>query len=115
MSDSEIVVVKKDIELKNHTLIAYGLLLAGFVSGGLLSIAGVIFAYIKRSDAQGTVFESHFSNAISTFWISVILGIIALVTLVIGIGFLIGLAATIYCLYRYIKGLTQALDNKPYS
>ncbi len=39
---------------------------------------GVILAYIKRDDARGTIWESHFANQIETFWVSLVIGIVAI-------------------------------------
>jgi uncharacterized membrane protein len=74
----------------------------------------VILAYVKRGDARGTIWETHFDAVISTFWISLIVLIVAipLCFVVIGIPILFGLA--IWYLYRNIKGLVRAIDGQPY-
>lgn len=104
----------KATNLRTHVVIAYALLLAGLVSAGLLSIAGVIWAYVKRGDANGTIYESHFKNAISTFWIGCILTIVGFFLTFIYIGWFVVLFSVILCLYKYIKGLIRALENKAY-
>lgn len=101
--------------IRTHVLLVYGFMLFGILfSGGVLSIAGVIWAYLKRSDAEGTVFASHFTNVIRTFWICFVLGIVAIATLFVGIGWVVALVAGVYALYKYIKGLVKAIDGKPY-
>ena len=101
--------------IRTHTIITYALLTLGCFTGGLLSIAGVIWAYVKRGEAKGTIFESHMSNAIKTFWVGVVLAIVGFLTAMFVVGYLILLAAVIYTLYKYVKGLIKVLDNKAYN
>ncbi|WP_228488057.1 DUF4870 family protein [Rhodocyclus gracilis] len=89
----------------------YGLMAAGWVTGGLLGIVAIILAYIKRDDARGTWCESHFSWAINTFWISLGLAILGVLTILIGIGFILLFFVGIWSLYRIIKGLIRAVDR----
>jgi uncharacterized membrane protein len=96
-------------------IIGYGLYLVGWPCLHLPTIAGVILAYIKRDDARGTIWESHFDNMIETFWISLVVGIVAipLCFFVIGIPILIGVF--VWFLYRSIKGLIRAIEHRPYA
>ena len=48
--------------------ISYGLFGLGIIFGGLPAIAGVILAYIKREDMQGTAYYDHMCFLIRTFW-----------------------------------------------
>ena len=43
---------------------------------GLLGIAGLIVAYVKRDDARGTWVASHFRWLIRTFWFSFLWGVV---------------------------------------
>ena len=96
------------------SIITYGLLLAGWPTLHLATIAAVILAYIKRGEARGTIWESHFSNVIHTFWISLLIGVVVFPLCLVLIGIpLMGLLI-VWFLYRTIKGLVQAIDNKPY-
>jgi uncharacterized membrane protein len=79
---------------------------------GITAIAGVIVAYLKRGDAPATA-VSHYTFQIRTFWIALLFGVISALTLVIGIGFLLGLAVLVWYLIRMIKGFMLALDGKP--
>jgi uncharacterized membrane protein len=100
--------------LRTMAIIVYALMLASFVSMHTAAIVAVILAYVKRGDARGTIWETHFDAVISTFWISLIVLIVAipLCFVVIGIPILFGLA--IWYLYRNIKGLVRAIDGQPY-
>src|SRR5262245_7261083 len=66
--------------LRTTAMICYGLYLLGFATG-LTTIIGVIIAYIKKSDAVGTVWESHFRNLILVFWVLLAAFIVGLATL----------------------------------
>ena len=101
-------------DTRTLAIIVYGLYLGALFTGGVAGLAGVILAYIKRDESRGTIWESHFNNAIQAFWIWLILFVIGVATawLVIGI-FVIG-GAFIYFLYRTIKGLLAAVESRPY-
>jgi uncharacterized membrane protein len=148
--------------------LVYGLFLFGIFTHGLTMIIGVIVAYVKRADTRGTVFESHYSNAITVFWASAIVWGLLIAAVIAGVigtfGFfaphiwywdhgwhwhahewasqmhqwrdqlqdhtvpqewwpwiglapLIGLgflAFGIWYLYRVLRGLVHALENRPY-
>jgi uncharacterized membrane protein len=72
--------------VKSWTLIVWGLYLASFFSLATTQIIGLIIAYVKRSDAAGTPFESHMIYAIRTFWIGLGVELIGLILSVVGIG-----------------------------
>jgi uncharacterized membrane protein len=120
--------------LRLFALVGYGLLLLA-CSNGLTGIAGVAIAYLKRAEARGTVYESHFSNMIIVFWVAFVLG--ALLILGAGMGMItvfaagepynlvpsIGILVAIYAalvlfvvwyLYRIIRGFVRVLDGKAY-
>ena len=95
-------------------LVVYGLFLAAFCNG-LTALVGVVLAYIKRSEARGTPYESHFTNAIEVFWISLVVALVALpLVFLFGLGLLVYLGLIVWYLYRTIKGLVHAIDAKPY-
>ncbi len=100
--------------LRTMAIIIYALMLASFVSAHMAAILGVILAYVKRPDASGTIWESHFNAAISTFWVSLVVLIFAIPLCFVLIGFpILGLLA-IWYLYRTIRGLVRAIDDQPY-
>lgn len=115
--------------LISATLIVYALFavaaVASLVSAGLLStplfgligLIGLILAYVKRGEAAGTWLQSHYRWLIRTFWFSVlwnVVGWLAVVTLIgIPIAFCIWIAATIWVLYRLIRGYALFKDSKP--
>ena len=99
---------------RSTAILAYILFLLGWPTMHLATIVAVILAYIKRGEVRGTIWESHFDNIINTFWLTIVLGIVfgLLCFVLIGIPLIIGLG--IWFLYRSIKGLVHAIDNKPY-
>ncbi|HTQ15338.1 MAG TPA: hypothetical protein VMH86_15815 [Rhizomicrobium sp.] len=122
--------------LRLFALISYGLLLlAG--TNGLTAIVAVVLAYIKRDEARGTPFESHFSNIVTVFWsaIAAIAIVVAAagasaITLfggpephhvlpqAIGIGIVLWAAAVgfvVWYLYRVIRGFIRAIDGRAYA
>ncbi len=102
-------------ELRTPAIIVYILYLAAVISAGVAGIVGVIVAYVKREDAKGTIWESHYRNQIESFWVWLVLFIVGCLTVwVFFIGVAIILIAFIWFLYRTIKGLLRALESKPY-
>lgn len=99
---------------RTHAIICYVLLLLSCVTG-ITGLIALIWAYIKRGDAKETPFYDHFSNVITVFWVSLILGIIGAVTLMIIVGYFILLGTAIWVFYRLIKGVIRAVDKKPFN
>ena len=88
---------------------------------GIVGIGGLIVAYVKRGDAQGTWVASHFSWLIRTFWYSFLWGVVgAVVLLVLGIiligipiALLIWAIASIWVIYRVIRGYLLFKESRP--
>lgn len=114
------------------TFILYILYIVAIFTGGLLAVIALVINYIKRSSVRGTIFESHFTWQIRTFWWYLIWNIIAFVPffflfftgenpdLFAGVAF----GATTFCLivislawiwivYRAIRGIMRLNDNLP--
>ena len=87
---------------------------------GVLGIVAVIIAYVRRAEAAGTWLASHYRWLIRTFWFSLLwamVGGLVLVTLgliLIGIpiAFGIWIAATIWVIYRLVRGYALFKDTK---
>jgi uncharacterized membrane protein len=99
--------------LKTLTMVVYALqVLSIFV--GFTAIVGVIINYVKREDAAGTVYQSHFDWQIGTFWWGLVWTVLGFILLfAFGLGFLVWFAAGIWALYRVIKGFLKLNDNQP--
>ena len=99
--------------LKNLTLVVYGLqVLSVFV--GVTAIVGIIINYVKRDDAVGTLYESHFDWQIRTFWWGLAWSIVGFVLLfAFGLGLIVWFVAGIWAIYRVVKGFLKLNDNQP--
>lgn len=105
----------KGLSLRNLTHLIYGLFALGLLSAGFLgvaTIAAVVLAYVKRSDAIGTVYAAHFDWVLKTFWWGLLWFVLALITLFIFIGWVIGLATVVWLVYRVIKGWLALLNGQ---
>ena len=114
------------------TIALYLLYIAAIFSGGLLALIALIINYVKRSAVQGTIFESHFTWQIRTFWWYLFWNILAFVPFIFlfftgenpeafaGVAF----GASAFCLaavglswiwivYRAIRGIITVNDNQP--
>ncbi len=88
---------------------------------GILGIAGIIVCYVKRDDARGTWVASHFRWLIRTFWYSLLWGavggivlvVLGLILIGIPIAFAIWAVASLWVLYRVIRGYLLFNDSKP--
>ena len=99
--------------LKTLTMVVYVLqVLSVFV--GITAIVGVIINYVKREDAAGTLYESHFDWQIRTFWWGLVWTVVGFILLfAFGLGLLVWFVAGIWALYRVIKGFLKLNDNQP--
>lgn len=83
---------------------------------GLAGVVGVIIAYVKRGDAQGTWVASHFTWLIRTFWWSLLWDTIAVVLFVTLIGIPLALAilvaTSIWGIYRLVRGFLAFKDSE---
>lgn len=99
--------------LRQLTLILYILYASCWILGGLPAIVAIVINYIKREDAAGTLYESHFAWQIRSFWWGLTWAVVGTITAIIGIGFLILGALVIWLIYRMVKGLLFWNDHKP--
>ena len=102
-------------DMRIVAIIVYGLYLIGWPCLHMTSIAGLIVAYLKRDEARGTVWESHFDNQIQTFWITLALLVVGIPLCFVIVGIPIVLGTIVWSLYRSIRGLLRAIDEQPYA
>ena len=98
--------------LKNMAMAVYVLNLLAFFNG-LTAILGAIIAFVKRNDAAGTVYASHFQQQLKVFWIALAVGAIGTITVWILIGWPILLILGLWYLYRNVTGLVRLANNRP--
>ena len=97
--------------LKSITIAVYALQGLSFFFG-ITSIIAVVINYLKREEVRGTWLASHFRWQITTFWISLLFGIIGTVTTFLGIGYVILLATYLWVIYRIVKGALRLKESK---
>jgi uncharacterized membrane protein len=83
--------------------VAYALCAASLLTG-LSAIAGLILAYVKRSEVASSWQASHYRWLIRTQWIWLLLMAIGGLTSIVGIGWLIIVAVSIWLIWRVAKG-----------
>ncbi len=104
---------EKLASLKQLTMVTYILYaLSAFV--GITAIMAIMINYIKRDDTVGTIYESHFSWQIRTFWWSLLWAVVGFATvLLLGLGFLVLLVDSLWVIYRIVRGFLNWNDGKP--
>lgn len=100
---------------RTMAIIIYGLFLSTWVGFAIGPLIGVILAYIKRGESRGTIYDSHYSNAIEVFWVSLVMALLGVLTIWVGVGFFIWIGLCIWYLFRTIKGLVRVIDSRPYA
>ena len=88
---------------------------------GIVGIVALILAYVKRAETAGTWLASHYRWLIRTFWFSLLWGVVGGIVLVvlgivligIPIAFAIWAVASIWVLYRVIRGYLLFKDERP--
>jgi uncharacterized membrane protein len=88
---------------------------------GVLGLIAVIVAYVKRAEAAGTWLASHYRWLIRTFWFSMlwatigwlVLFTLGLILIGIPIAFGIWIAASVWVIYRIVRGYMLFKDSKP--
>jgi uncharacterized membrane protein len=113
MSNEQIPEGKPPMDLRTLTQVAYGLFAIGLLSGGMFgiaTIAAMVLLYLKRPEAAGTVYASHFDWLMQTFWWGLLALAISWIATYIYIGW-VGIVATgIWILYRLVKGWLALLE-----
>jgi uncharacterized membrane protein len=98
--------------LKNVTLTVYALQALSFI-WGLPAIVGLIINYVKRDDARGTLYESHFTWQIRSFWWGLVWALIGGVLAVLLVGFVVMFVAWVWMIYRVVKGCLKLTEGQP--
>ncbi len=102
--------------LRTFSIVVYILFLLAAPSIFSTMLIGVFVAYLKRDEAHGTAFESHFANAIEVFWVTLVVGLVAFFLWpLFFLGAVIHAGLFVWVLYRTVKGLLRAIEWQPYS
>ncbi len=112
LAASDVLPVEQERRLRTLTHVLYGLYaLSLFI--GVSAVVAVMINYVKRRDASGTFYASHFSWQICTFWWSLGLGGLSWLFQGIFIGKLIVWGTVLWVTYRIIRGWLYLNDRKP--
>lgn len=99
-------------DVKNYVFIAYVTYAVGLLIL-FTPVVGAIMAYVKRDEAQGSIYASHIDYLIKTFWVSLVGTVLGTFTTLILIGWLILLVTAIWFIYRVVIGLIKLNEDKP--
>jgi uncharacterized membrane protein len=98
--------------LRDLALLVYVLQAVGFLIG-LSWIVAVVINYLKIDDVRNTWLETHFNWQLRTFWIGLAGMLVAWALMIVKIGVVVGLAVTVWAIYRVAKGWLALVDRKP--
>jgi len=112
MSPASAADAEKLASLKQLTMITYILYAVSWMVG-ITGIVAIVINYVKRDDTVGTIYESHFTWQIRTFWWSLLWAVIGFVLMFVVIGIPILVADAIWVIYRIVKGFLNWNDGKP--
>lgn len=90
----------------------YLLFLIGCFTGGIGSIIGVIFATLQKKETDDALLLNHLNYQIGIFWPSFFIGLLGLLTAIVGIGAIILIANTIWFAYRTLNGFLKLNKNE---
>lgn len=95
----------------NNAKLVYILYLLSFVLG-ITGLIGLVFAYLNRGKASDWI-DTHYTYQIRTFWIGLLYGLVSAVLLLVGIGFLLMIAVSVWVIVRCVIGLQKAAQRQP--
>jgi uncharacterized membrane protein len=116
---------------KTMVVVTYALFLAGFLTGGLTTLVGLVMTYALRGDAS-PIARTHYRFLARTFWLGLVwalvigafvaIGVILCITIIgmiVGVPLLIlckiaGVVGLIWYAVRCIAGLMAAIGDRPY-
>jgi len=93
-------------------MVVYALQALSFL-WGVTALIGVVISYVKRDDAVGTVYESHFNWQIRTFWWGLIWTAVGIALAIFVVGVFVLFAVWVWMIYRVIKGWLKLNEGKP--
>lgn len=130
------------VDLRPLVIVCYFLFLLACING-FTAIIGAVIAHIRRRDAAGTVWQSHFANLILVFWVVVAAVLILILGFPLGLwasfsyqffthpwffliwppwflifpfvfGLIVFPVLVVWYFYRTIRGLIRAAEARPY-
>jgi len=100
--------------LAKLALVVYALYALGSIfTGGVLTLVGLVIAYVNRGDAAGTWVESHFQWQIRTFWIGALFALISILLMFLVIGFVLIILTAVWVVVRVAVGWSHLAKEQP--
>ena len=98
---------------RNTAITVHALMAAGMLFMGIPTIIGLVIAYLKRQDVAGTIYESHLTYAIRTFWIGLAMSFVGSLLLIVVIGIPVLIFTGVWFIIRMVRPIMAWLDAKP--
>lgn len=92
--------------------IIYALLLIGLVTGGITAVVGMVLAHLYAGDSDWP-YREHFRFQYRTFWIGLLYYVIAGITTLALIGWLLLVIIALWWVARCVRGLISLADHQP--
>jgi uncharacterized membrane protein len=110
--NTPVVLTPQQDSLRKYAMLGYAMHLLGLVSI-IGFVIGLIITWIKRDDAAGTVYLSHFNWQSRSFWWFVLWFVLLLIPTLLTIGFIpFFILAQVWFAYRMIKGWMRLNDGR---
>jgi len=97
--------------------ILYALYAIFWLTGGITALIAIVIDYVKRDDARGSLYASHFAWQIRSFWWTIawaaLGGVLCFTVVLIPLAFAAWGVLSIWMLYRIVKGWLYLNDGKP--
>jgi len=104
--------LQSDRKARELTLIVYVLQFASLIAG-VTALIGVIVNYLKRDEMAGSLYESHCTWQIRTFWGTVIGAVVGGMTFWFLLGYLVWGVTYVWFIYRVVRGFLNFNDGRP--
>lgn len=111
-TESQSTTSPDNASLKTLTTVIYALYGASFLVG-VTALVAIIINYVKRDDVANTLYDSHFSWQIRTFWFGLLWTIVGFITFFFLIGWFVLIANAVWIIYRLVKGFLRLLEDRP--
>ncbi len=99
-------------DLRTLAYVVHGLYAASYLTG-FTAIVGVVIAHIKRAEAEGTIYESHFTYAIRTFWIGLAMSVVSVLLCLVVIGIFLLMLVGIWFIVRIVRAFLALSEDRP--
>jgi uncharacterized membrane protein len=98
---------------RQMAIIIYILYLAGFATGGVATVVGVVLAHLNR-DGSPEWLRSHYTLLIRTFWIGLLYYCVSFICVFILIGVPMLAAVTVWFIVRCALGVNRLMKMEAY-